>query len=130
MATPNFDLNLGEDFEQLARSGFPTFDEFRRNPEKYRKHPEEIFNWVDPANVWFKDRLKKIKFYWRDQYECDSLERVQKLSTLEGYHAHQIEAKTVARSLGGTGKHESFEIQVQFWPSWEFRLQGGIVAND
>lgn len=130
MTTPVFDLEETDSLKAIIALGFPTFDEFRKNPEKYRIRAEEFLESADGAHVSFKPQLKKVKHRWRGQYECNSLEQLQRICRLEGCKEDQLEAVPTVVSLGGTGSHERFEIITDWYPRDEYRARGGIVAND
>lgn len=130
MQTPSFELEGNDELNSIIAMGFPTFDEFRKNPDKYRNRPEEFLESADAADVSFKAQLKKMKHTWRGEYKVDSLEQLQRICNLEGFSEGDIEARPRVVSLGGTGRHEKFEVITDWYPRDEFRLMGGIVAND
>lgn len=121
-----FDLN------ELQKLGFPTFDQFKKNPDKWRKGLEEIFVSVEGSvqNRFARDRLVHQKYMWRDQYKCDSIEQVQRIAEGEGYKANDLEICPLKIMLDGTDVGGRTELVVQFWPKWEWQAKGKVLTNN
>lgn len=129
---PSQDMALEDMLEFLIPRGFPTFDEFKKNPDKYRINPEHLFESADGSvTTGMRKRLFRQKYYWRDQYDCgDSLEKVQRIAKDEGYEITDLEMQPRVATMDGTSKQGRVEITVHFWPKAEFKAMGGIVANE
>jgi len=119
------------DLQTICNFGFPTFDEYRKNPDKWKKGLEEIFASVD-ASLQGDGRkyLVRQTYKWRDQYKCDSLEEVQRIAKNEGYTANELEICPIRFLTDGTSLTGRVEIEVQFWPKWEWKAKGKVLTND
>jgi hypothetical protein len=121
------------DLDTFCKMGFPTFDEFRKNPDKWRKDAEELFGSVEGSHQdpFERKRLHKQKYMWRDQYKCDSIEQLQRIAASEGYpNAQDLEICPIKMLIDGTNKRGRTELVVQFWPKWEWKLKGKVLTND
>lgn len=112
-----------------TRSNFPTFDEFRKNPDKWRERPEEILEAVDSSSHTFRDVIKRQVYFWRDTHECKSLEQVERIAREEGYDLSGLEMEPLVRPLHGSLANHDMEVVIRFWPKLEFKLRGGLVMN-
>lgn len=125
------DIELPGIIDYLTQhTNFPTFDEFKKNPDKYRARADELFESVDGSSHTFRKRIKKQSYMWRDQYKCDALENIERICREEGFTPFQLEMEPTVRLLNGTSADGDVEIIVRFWPKDEFRARGGVVAND
>lgn len=116
----------------FTNTNFPTFEEFCKNPDRWRQNKNEIFDSIENCNVFFKERVNSVKYYWRGKYYCKSLARVQDCARNEGLDGTDLEMEPIATPTHGTSNlHNSkIDIKVNVWPKNEFKAQGGIVAND
>jgi hypothetical protein len=114
----------------LLANGFPTFDEFKKNPDKYRRRPEEILESADRSTIAFRDRVSKQRYGWRDQYVFDSLEQVQRVIKDEGYSELDLEMEPIVRPLNGSSRDGKVEIIVRFWPKIEWARKGKVITDD
>jgi hypothetical protein len=64
--------------------GFCSFDEFRKNKDRWRARPEQTLESIAGAGTLHKDRIRKVK-YEMEGYACDSVEGVQALSRQMGF---------------------------------------------
>jgi hypothetical protein len=130
--TPTYDdLDMDSAIEFLVnRHGFPTFDEFRKNPDKWRMREDELFASADASTQTFKQALQTQKYQWKDEYLCDSLEQVERIAKDEGFKISDLEMQPAVRTVNGTSPGGPVEIIVRFWPKEELKVMGGIVAND
>jgi hypothetical protein len=112
--------------------GFPTFEEFSKDPDKWRTNKNEIFDSIENLNVYFKNRVKRVKYLWRGKYKCKTLGSLYDVASREGYSGDQVEMEPIAMPMDGTSNlhNTRIEITVNVWPKDEFRARGGIVAND
>lgn len=73
------------DFTDFARNadkhGFCTYEQFKKNPDKWRPHKDQLFRSVDKGA--FDDNLKKsiadYRYYF-EGYRCETMESVENLS--------------------------------------------------
>ena len=77
------------DFEDLiinpARFGAPTFEEFIRNPDRYRNDSELIFSTADEGSRLLKKMTETQYYYYNWQYKTKKLEEIHKIILNEGY---------------------------------------------
>jgi len=118
-----------EGLDWLCQHGFPSFDEFRSNPDKYRKRPEELFESADSSTTVFRDAVKKQVYMWKDQYTCRTLEELERIVKGEGFEIKDLEMEPLVRPMEGSSKQGSLEIVIKFWPRAEFAAMGKVVPN-
>jgi len=123
------DIDLELAIDCLIKRGFPTFDEFCKNPDKYRIAKEELFKSVDSSSQVFRNQIKGQKYIWKGDYPCASLEQVERIAKDEGFTIDQLEMRPGVRPINGTDPNGPMEILIQFWPKDEFKAMGGVVAN-
>lgn len=91
-------------FQRLQQNpgsmGFCTFEEFRKNPAKWRPDPEQLFASVERAASIVNKDMKWIR-YEIDFYKCDTLEKVQDVCRQIGYREGDLTAKILIDQLGG-----------------------------
>jgi hypothetical protein len=67
--------------------GAPTFEEFRKNPNKYMRGPEQSLTAVQNEGT-IRNLVERHKYFFRSgsgiSYECKTLEEVQKVAHSEG----------------------------------------------
>lgn len=124
--------NQDEDFESclsqlIAEGSFPSFDEFRKNPDKYRERPEALFESIEMSMISDRKNLYKQKIYWRDGKESFSLGKLERVLKEQGYTVDQVDLIPF-RSVNSIGGKD--EIFVRVYPKSEMRNMGATVAND
>lgn len=121
-------MELDDMLAVLIPAGFPTFDQFKKDPDKYRVAGNHLFESADASTITLRKALSKQKYCWRNEYKCKSLEQLETIAKNEGYSVDDLEMQPKVYSLTGTNQ-EDIEIVVHFWPKDEFAAMGGIVAN-
>lgn len=119
------EINWQEALPHLIKKGFPTFDEFRKNPDKWRKRPDDILESVDRSTQTFRDDVKDQKYLWEDKYEVDSLEDIERICREEGVNRGDLEIEPVIRQAN-EGKVEIF---VRFWAPEKWAAKGKVSTN-
>lgn len=116
----------------IRNSNFPTFAEFKKNPDKYRVKEEDIFISLEQMECFFKKRVRSVSYYWRGTYKCRTLQELQRLTRNEGFKGNDLEYQPIAAPSHGTSNlHDSkVDVRVNIYSKIEFRLMGGKVAND
>lgn len=114
-----------------THSNFPRLSEFLKNPDKWRNNEEDIFQSLAQMNVFFKDRVASVSYYWHGKYKCKSIEELQNRARSEGYLGSDLEYSPVAKPTHGTSNlHNSkVDVIVNIYTKLEFKLLGGIVSN-
>lgn len=121
-----------DDFEnclqQLVREGsFPSFDEFSKNPDKWREHPEEILATIERSMQGNRKDLAKQKHYWRYGKEHFSLGKLARVCAENGYKLSEVDMIPFrSTNTSGTGKDEIF---VRVFPKTELQKMGAIIPN-
>lgn len=126
---PNSDM--ASSLEWLHQhTNFPTFEQFKLNPDRYREKPDEIFESIDSLNLEWKDKVAQVKYFWRGEYEA-TLHKIYDIARNEGFKGSDLEMEPIAESMDGTSnQHDNrVKITVNVWPKSEFKAKGGIVAN-
>lgn len=113
----------------IANTGFPTFDEFRKNPDAFRTRADELFVSADGSSKVFRDQVKSHRYMWKDEHLCTSLEQAETIAKNEGYEISDLEMIPTKRFINGTSQDGQVEIVIQFWPKVLVKLMGGVVAN-
>jgi len=109
----------------VAHSNFPTFDEFRKNPDKWRRSKDEIWEGIDRGSIVQSD--KKQIYYWKDRYVCNSLEQAQRIAQEEGYSGSDLQEEAIRRPRAGSSSSQDTEVVIRLWPKAEFKARGGVV---
>ena len=113
-------------------TNFPSFQEFAKNPDKYRMNPDDIFESIDKLTCYFKNRVKRAVIMWRGKYRVYSTEQLQTVAKWDGFNGDELEYQPIACPMDGTSNNhrDRVEITINVWPKIEFRLMGGVVTND
>ena len=72
--------------------GLPTFQEFAKNPAKWKQGVEELFEIVDKGSTELNRLIRKHEYRILG-YKCDSLEEVQRIMNAEGIRLEDFEIK-------------------------------------
>jgi hypothetical protein len=112
----------------FENTNFPTFEEFKKNPDKWRAHKDEIFESIQNGSSTY--RLGKVRYFWRGIYEASSLENLQKIAEEEGFNGLEIEMEPRATERISLNPYKIYDVDVNVWPKGEFKAQGGVVANE
>lgn len=115
-----------------ANTNFPRFEEFSKNPDKWRINEEDIFISLAQLEVFFKSRVKSVTYYWRGKYKCKSIEELQRITRNEGYRGSDLDYQPVVMPTYGTSNlyDSKVDVRVDIYSKVEMRLMGGVVAND
>lgn len=113
-------------------TNFPTFAEFSKDPDKWRKNEEDLFDCIAQMNVFFKERVNNVTYRWRGKYKCKTLEELQKITRNEGYKGTDLEMVPVVKPTDGTSNlyNSKMHVTIDVYSKTEARLMGRIVAND
>lgn len=113
---------------QLIPAGFPTFDEFKKNPDKFRLGRYQLFESVQNSTTIDRKQLAKQKMYWRYGKHPIGFNELERIVVEEGYKLEDIEVMPYrAKNDSGTGKDV---VYVRFFPKVEIQLMGGVIPND
>lgn len=115
-----------------ATTNFPTFEQFRKNPEQWRKNEEDIFESLSMMEAFFKKRIKNVTYLWHGKYKCKTLEQLQNRSRGEGYKGTDLEYQPRVKPTYGTSNlHDSsVDVQVDVYSKTEVKLMGGIATDE
>lgn len=87
-------MELDDILKDPKKFGLPTFDEFKKNPEKYLPHGD-VFAQVDEAGRALKPYLKKV-IYEIEGYRCKTLEEVERVARSQGIPIADLDYRAVA----------------------------------
>lgn len=132
MISPSELENLSLMQQIYDNTNFPTFTEFCKDPDKWRKNEEDIFDCIAQMNVFFKERVASVTYRWRGKYKCKNLEELQRITRNEGYRGTDLEMAPVVKPRDGTSNlHNSkMHVTIDVYSKIELRLMGKVVAND
>jgi hypothetical protein len=131
--TFNSESSVAEAMDWIyANTNFPRFEEFQKNPDKWRVNEEDIFISLAQMEVFFRSRVKSVNYYWRGKYRCKTLEELQRVTRNEGYKGSDLDYQPVVLPTDGTSNHHKskLDITVNIYSKIEMRLMGGVVVND
>lgn len=121
------DMMLLDDL--IQNHGFPTFEQFVKNPELLRRSREEIFESIQDGSTAYK--LGKIRYFWRGVWEAKSLEKLQQIAKEDGgFSGDELEMEPIATERISLDPRKTYDVDVNVWPKGEMRARGGIVANE
>lgn len=121
------DTNDFELLEDLIKNhGFPSFQEFSKNPDKWRANKEDIFESIQNGSTAYK--LGKVRYFWRGQFE-GSLEKIQRIATEEGYEGNELEMEPISKEKISLDPMKIYDVDVNIWPKHEMKAQGKVVAD-
>ena len=69
--------------------GFCTFEQFRKNPSKWRARPEQALESIEGAGTLYKSQIRKMT-YELEGYRCDTLEDVQSQAGQMGFRDQDL----------------------------------------
>lgn len=89
----------------LKAMGVPTFQEFEKNPDKYREkfygREDDTLAWDDKGSTMLKDKVKK-HIYEVEGYKCKTLEDVQRVAHNMGYKMNELKViREIVPHAGG-----------------------------
>ena len=87
----------------------PTFDEYAKNPEKYRGRRDEILESAQNGPELLRKVTGKI-YYYVGGYKVDSIEKAERVALDMGWDISQMQMKPNLDNAGG-GK---FDVHVHF----------------
>lgn len=124
------DLDLSFAVDWLVKnSNFPTFEDFCKDPDRWRNRKDSIFESADQSSQTFKKQVKSHRYSWKDQYLCESLEQIERIAKEEGFTPFDLEMSPHVKPMYGTDQKGKVEIIIQFWPKDEFSSRGGVVMD-
>jgi len=106
-----FDIKVPEN---LLRAGFPTFDQFAKNPDKYRKRDDDKFAEVDKGGKDINAVVQK-HIYEIDGYRCNSLEEVERVAKNQGIPIETLDYQPEIVPNSG----QKCDLYIKFVPKWE-----------
>lgn len=126
--TPHFEDDFEHCLSELIKDGsFPSFDEFKKNPDKWRENKEQLFESIDMSMMTNRKDLARQKIYWRYGKEHFSLGKLERVLKENGYKMSDIDMIPYRSLNTASGRDEVF---VRVFPKTELRSMGAVVAND
>lgn len=105
--------SMDEIMNDPHKFGAPTFEEYKKNPAKWRARTDNAFaqiadNKQNLRNV--REYRYKIQLPSGTVYNCQSLEKVEAIAIQEGFRVEQLKVKPEVRQTATTG----YYIEVTF----------------
>ena len=97
----------------MRNTNFPSFEQFAKDPDKWRNQEEDLFVAIEQMNVFFKDRVKNVRYYWRGVHRCDTLERLQYITREEGYKGSDLEMQPIVEPTDGSSNHHTSKMDIR-----------------
>lgn len=108
------ELTVEDVLENPTRFGMPTFEEFQKNPDKYKGRADEILESADKSTTvkQFRDLIER-QTYSAFGFDCGtSLEKVERVILGEGYVLTDMQmVPRVSPEIGG-----KVRINIDFVP--------------
>lgn len=125
---PDMPLEFDDMVAFLTSRGFPSFDQFRKNPEKFRLNRYDLFESIEKSMTIDRNDLAKQKMYWRYEKQTVTFGQLLRRIQEEGYKPEDVDVMPYrAKNDSGTGKDV---IYVRVFPKFEIRMMGGVIPND
>lgn len=77
-------------FDNPEEFGLPTFEQFRRNPEKYIGREDERLEEVDRGGEQIRNVVQR-HIYEIEGYRCKSLEEVERVASQQGIPLRELD---------------------------------------
>lgn len=104
MAAPNSYLIEGLDEAQLAylkSAGFPTFDEYAKNPDKYRDTWEEVFQCIEHGPEVLRDLTAGKHVLKVCGTKCESIGQMIRIAKDMGFDLKKMTFEVNLENVGG-----------------------------
>jgi len=113
--TPNYTTATVEDLlDNPTKYGAPTFEEFKRYPDRYRKRDDDALSSADVGSSNLAHLVKKQFYFLKTasgrSIKCKTLEQVEHVAKQEGINLRLLEMRPELRQAG-EGK---FDVHVHF----------------
>lgn len=98
--------NIGDLYQEALKSGFPTFEQFKKDPTCLRKIQDSLLQSMDRGQTLI-DNVPTQKYFFKTRggmkYECASLEKLQDIADQEGVPVGDlvIETSELRQEQGG-----------------------------
>jgi hypothetical protein len=110
MAIRNIEIELTPELKKL---GAPTFEEFKRNREKYLGKDDDHFGRIDKGSVMLK-RQEQRHIYEIEGHRCKSLEEVERVANDFGVKIKELDYRPEIIPQSG----HKCDILVKFIPKY------------
>jgi len=109
-----------EQLRYLKSAGFPTFDEFRKNPDKYKDTWDSFADYLEKGPNTLRNHTKGRHVYHVKGFRTDKPEKAIQMCMEAGWKPDSVEEKIDLESVG----NGQFIHHVYITPKKEFQ-QGG-----
>lgn len=94
------DAELDDLIENPAKYGAPSWEEFQKHPEKFRKRKDHLFAVADASSKKLGKVITK-QVYWMDGVKCDTPEKAQETMYNLGITPDELQLKIDLEDIGG-----------------------------
>ena len=93
------DAQLQDIVDDPSKYGAPTFDEFRRHPEKWLGRADDSLSSADQGSQFLKNVKRHI--YEIEGYRCKTIEEVEKIAASQGIPLRMLDYRAELVPIGG-----------------------------
>lgn len=98
------------------RYGMPTFDEFRKDPDKYRISRDDLLARADNSSTSdLRKFIRKQVYIWDNKHVVDSLEQLERICKEEGFEQHDLDMRPQIIPCSGVDKGKC-DVAIVFVP--------------
>jgi len=94
------DVSFDDVIDDPKRFGMPSFDEFCKNPDKYRKRDDDLLASADDGAQTFRKLVRK-NIYFVDGYRCNTIEEAERVMKGEAGACDKYEMRPQIIPLSG-----------------------------
>lgn len=107
--------------DTIQKMGAPSFEEFKRNRDKYMGRPDDVLSSVDQGGTMLKGYMKKVR-YELEGYRCATLEEVERVASSQGIELSDLDYRAVCVPQSGY----TCDILVKFMTKAEYERRRAI----
>lgn len=103
------EIDINEIYENPKNFGMPTFEEFKKSPERWLGRDDAALSQVSEGGLEVKNQYRRQR-YEIEGYTCDSLEQVEKIANSQGIPLKELDYRPQMIPQGGG----NWDILVKF----------------
>lgn len=115
------EISINDIYDDPKAYGMPTFEEFRKNPERWTGRADAALADVSEGGTEVKNQYRK-QTYEIEGYRCGTLEEVERIALSQGIKLKELDYRPQMIPQGGG----QWDILVKFVSKPERRRRNGI----
>lgn len=115
------EIKVNDIYEDPNKFGMPTFEEFKKNPERWTGRSDDILSSVSEGGTAVKYLYRK-QLYEIEGYRCKSLEEVERVANSQGIKLKELDYRPQMIPQGGG----HWDMLVKFVSKPERQRRNGI----